>query len=186
MMKAQIRVLGIDDGHFSKKDENVMVVGSVMRRDYIEGLLSTQVKRDGTDATQKIIAMTKKSRFYPQLHCIMTQGTVVAGLNPLNIRKIYEKTRIPVIAALREIPDAASFSRALSKLSHSQKVRKELSSNGRLMGYKGIYYYCSGMVPWKAELMLKHTTLNGNIPEPLRIAHIVASGVTKGESAKRV
>jgi endonuclease V-like protein UPF0215 family len=36
-----------------------------------------------------------------------------------------------------------------------------------------------------AAALLRATTLHGNIPEPLRLAHIIAGGVTTGESRGR-
>jgi endonuclease V-like protein UPF0215 family len=36
-----------------------------------------------------------------------------------------------------------------------------------------------------AAALLAATTLHGNVPEPLRLAHLIAGGVTTGESRGR-
>jgi hypothetical protein len=40
----------------------------------------------------------------------------------------------------------------------------------------------AGLTKDKAEEFIKLTTKNADIPEPLRIAHIIASGIVRGES----
>jgi hypothetical protein len=36
-----------------------------------------------------------------------------------------------------------------------------------------------------ARRLLEATTLHGNLPEPLRVAHLIAGGVTLGQSTRR-
>ena len=47
--------------------------------------------------------------------------------------------------------------------------------------------YTTPTCPWcaKTKEFLKVTTVHSYIPEPLRIAHIIAAGLVKGESRGR-
>ena len=57
MFKKEIRVIGIDDAPFNKFGKgNVLVVGVVFRGGmWLDGVLSTKVKVDGTNSTKKLI-----------------------------------------------------------------------------------------------------------------------------------
>ena len=60
-MKSEIRVLGIDDSPFDKStDSTVLLIGTFFRGgNFMDGVLSTTIQRDGDDTTVKIIE-TKK------------------------------------------------------------------------------------------------------------------------------
>jgi endonuclease V-like protein UPF0215 family len=47
--------------------------------------------------------------------------------------------------------------------------------------------YCQrvGLGPAEAAELVRVTTLPGNLPEPLRLAHLIAGGVTTGKSRGR-
>jgi endonuclease V-like protein UPF0215 family len=49
----------------------------------------------------------------------------------------------------------------------------------------GVWVQCAGMSIAEAEAAVRKFTLHGNIPEPLRIAHLIASGVATGQSRGR-
>jgi endonuclease V-like protein UPF0215 family len=42
-----------------------------------------------------------------------------------------------------------------------------------------------GLSREQAEALLRATTLHGKLPEPLRLAHLIAGGVTRGTSRGR-
>ena len=45
-----------------------------------------------------------------------------------------------------------------------------------------IFFQCAGISPAKAAKVLQITTMHGVIPEPLRMSHIIGSGLQFGES----
>ena len=65
MIKPEARILGIDDSPFDKfKDKNTLVIGTFFRGgSSLDGVMTTTVAVDGTDATAKIVGMVKKSKF---------------------------------------------------------------------------------------------------------------------------
>jgi hypothetical protein len=51
---------------------------------------------------------------------------------------------------------------------------------------KPVYMQCAGIGPDQAAKIIKLTATHGNIPEPLRVAHIIATGIVCGETCGRV
>jgi endonuclease V-like protein UPF0215 family len=51
--------------------------------------------------------------------------------------------------------------------------------------HKPIYLYCSGAEISNAIIVIEHATVRGALPEPLRLAHIISTGIVRGESYGR-
>ena len=183
MVKKEVRVLGIDDAPFDKfNDGKTMVIGVFFRGgSFMDGVLSTTVKVDGSDSTSQIAKMVKKSKFYPQLQAIMLDGIAVAGFNVIDVKKLSEKTKIPVIVVMRHFPKVQEIEAALKKLGMERKI-KLLKNAGEIMKVGKIYVQVYGCDLDKAKKILKVTCSRSFIPEPIRVAHLMASGITYGES----
>ncbi|MEK6820293.1 MAG: DUF99 family protein, partial [Nanoarchaeota archaeon] len=185
-IKKEIRILGIDDSPFSRNDREVLAVGIVYRGgNYLDGLLSFHIKRDGKDATEKIIRAVKKTRHKEQLQLIMLDGLTLGGFNVADIQEIRRKTKFPVIAVMRKKPDMKKFFLALKKAGRSREKLKMIERAGKIhelkINKKNLYIQTAGISLKKAESILKLTCLHSNIPEPLRVAHLIASGIVNGE-----
>ncbi len=182
-MKSQIRILGIDDAAFDKfNDTSVVVIGTLFRGgDFMDGVLTCNVKVDGDDATEKIISMINNSKFKPQIRAIMLDGIAVAGFNVIDIDLLFEKTAIPVIVVIRNKPDMKKIVNTLEKLGMEEKI-KILEKAGKINSYKKIFFQCKGLNNNKVEEILKISCTHSHIPEPIRIAHLIGSGLTYGES----
>ena len=124
-MKKEIRLIGIDDSPFDKfKDKNVIIVGVFYRGgNYPDGVLTSKVKIDGDNSTEKVIEMINKSKFKPQLQCILLDGIAFGGFNIIDIREVYEKTKIPVIVVVRRRPDIENIKRTLIKINKKSKIK---------------------------------------------------------------
>lgn len=186
-MKQEIRVLGIDDASFDKQDNEVLLVAPFFRGGRLmDGLLSTKVERDGDDATVKIIEMINSSKFRPQLQAILLDGIAFGGFNVVNIESITKNTAIPVITIIRKYPDFVAIKATLKKLDMEKKYPlMELAGEPQKAGLKNaeIWFQYAGCTKETAEEVIKVTTIHGNIPEPLRIAHIIGQGIILGESS---
>lgn len=185
-MRKEIRVLGIDDSPFDrKKYTDVLVVGAFFRGGrMLDGILSTKVKKDGINSTSKLIEMINKSKFHPQLRAILLDGIALAGFNVVDIKKLNEKTKIPVIVIMRQYPDKARMFRALRKIKQERKI-KLVEKAGSIHKINRIYIQFAGISLEEAEEIIEITTTYADIPEPIRIAHIIASGIVNGESYGR-
>lgn len=186
MVKKEIRVIGIDDSPFDKfKDKKILVVGVVMRGgSWVDGILSAKVAVDGDDSTKKIAKMINKCKFKPQLQCIFLDGIAVAGFNVVDVKKLNKKTNLPVIIIIRRKPDITNIKKTLIKINKKQKI-KLIEKAGNVMQVNDIFVQLTGIDLEKAKKILKVVCTRSLIPEPLRLAHLIASGVILGESKGR-
>ena len=183
MLKKEIRVVGIDDSPFNKfKDKEVLVVGVVMRGGlYVDGVLSTKVNVDGNDATKNIIKMINKCKFKPQLQCIFLNGIAVAGFNIIDVDKLNKKIKLPVIVVIRKNPDIENIKGTLIKIKQKNKI-KLIEKAGKVIQMDNIFVQLNGIDLEKARKILKIVCTRSLLPEPLRLAHIIAAGIVQGES----
>lgn len=186
-LKQKMRVIGIDDAPFDFDDDEVLVVGSIVRApNYLEGILSTSVEVDGNDATDRLIDMIDNSRFSDQPYLIMTDGAALGGFNLIDLERLWKETDIPAVSISRDEPDFEDIKKAMKKHLPDWKKRYEGISTGRIYKvkteHKPIYVQVEGIDIQEAERIIKLFTIRGRIPEPLRMSHIIASGIVKGES----
>ncbi len=186
IIKQEIRILGVDDAPFpSHTTEKVMLVGTVFRAgNWLDGVLRTYIDGDGIDATEKIVEMVNNSRNLDQLGVIMLDGITFGGFNLVNIRTIYESTGIPVIVIMRKFPNFEGIKKALKRFDNWEDRWNNLLEAGEVYFVKGeeIYMQINGIGREDAEQIVKLSTTRSSIPEPLRVAHIIAAGIMKGES----
>ncbi len=190
-IKKEIRIIGIDDGYFEKfKEKECLVVGAVCRgAEFLDGLISFKVEVDGNDSTEKIIKNINKSKHKGQLSLIMVNGIALAGFNVIDIEKVSKETNLPIIIVSRKNPRIELIKRILEKIGKKDRIEliekagipKEFKINN-----SKIYFQFYGIEEEKAREILKLTIKHGNMPEPLRIAHIIASGISLGENKGRV
>jgi endonuclease V-like protein UPF0215 family len=184
-VKPEIRVLGIDDGVFTPhSNELVDVVGIVYRGGYwLDGFMHTKVQVDGLDATEKLVEMITRSPHYPQLRVIMLNGVTLAGFNVVDIEELSQKVKLPVVAVTRDKPNFDDIKKALKNLSHSEQRWRAIEKAGKMFkvrtrnGEEPIYVHAAGLSEEDAKRILKSTSTRSNVPEALRVAHIIASGL---------
>ncbi len=187
MVKSEIRILGIDDSPFTRKDKKVLCIGTIYRGgNYIDGLISFEIDKDGDNATKNIIKSFKKTRHRNQLRYIMVDGLTLGGFNIIDIKKIYSKTKTPCIVVMRKKPKMKKFLKAIEKTSNPDKKKKIVEKAGKIqktrINGKDIYLQLAGIDLEKTKKILKLTCIHSDIPDPLRVSHIIASGVKLGDS----
>jgi len=186
-MKSEVRVLGIDDSPFNFSEKYSDIVGVVMRGgEYIEGVLKSTVEIDGTDATKACIDLINKTRHKIQLKAILLDGTSLGGFNVVDIEELCNSTNIPVITVTRNEPDLKKIESALKKNFEDWKERLLLIKKGTIhkvkTSHNPIFIKCVGITLSEAKEIIKISTIRGVIPEPIRVAHLIASGIKRGES----
>ncbi len=186
MIKKEIRVLGIDDAPFDKRDNDVIVIATFFRGgNFIDGVLSTKAEVDGSDSTEKLIKMVNNSKFYRQLQCIMLDGIAVGGFNIIDINLLSSKTELPVIVIIRDYPDFERIIAVLKKLKMDGKISL-IEKAGKVERIGNVYVQLANITKEKAAEIIKITATHSFIPEPIRAAHIIASGLVFGESRGKV
>ncbi len=149
--------------------------------------MRTKVEADGTDATEKIASMIKGSPHHDQIRVVMLDGVTFAGFNVVDVKELSEKVRLPVIAVTREKPDFEDIKKALENLPEREKRWKAMENAGKIVevhtqGTEGsVWMQIAGISEKVAEKILKSTSTRSNLPEALRVAHIIASGLCSFE-----
>lgn len=185
MIKPEIRVLGVDDGVFIPRVKGpVPVVGVVFRGGHwLDGVMHTDIKVDGLDATRKIASMIINSPHHKQLRIIMLNGITFAGFNVVDIKALNKKAKLPVIVVTREKPNFTEIRAALKNLPKSEERWKAILNAGEIIGVptrsrdEKVYMQVSGILEDDAKRILQLTSTRSNIPEALRVAHLIASGI---------
>jgi len=180
MFKKEVRIIAWDDCAFRFAQKSVLLVGVVFRGgQFIDGLLSVRVKKDGMDATEKIADSILKTRHYDQLSLIMLDGITFAGLNLVDINKLRTATEIPVIVVQRDSPDMKKFLLAMKRVNNYEKRVKIVKAAGKIYRWKEVYYQKSGLTNKECEEILSLTCTRSKVPEPIRVAHLIASGLSR-------
>jgi endonuclease V-like protein UPF0215 family len=189
-MKPQGRVLGIDDAPFRWTDETTDVVGVVVRAPaYIEGVLHDVVRVDGDDALEVLSRMILRSRHREGLSLVLLDGIALAGFNVVDIRALHRRIRVPVATITRKEPDLDAMVRVLERKFPDGARRAALVRRDALhaieTGHKPLYATFAGTDLETLRDALARCTVRGVLPEPLRVAHLIATALRKGESHGR-
>ena len=189
-MKPKSRFLGIDDGPFRFSDETVPVVGVVVQApSYIEGVMTTIAEVDGRDATERIATMIAGSRYRAGLAMVLLDGTAVGGFNVIDVDALHREVGLPVVTITREKPDLTAIETALRRRFDDWEDRLERMHRHPLEAIRSTHgSLWSSFVGTERTIVreaLALTTVRGVLPEPLRIAHLIAAGIVRGESRGR-
>ncbi len=186
MGKPITHVIGIDDAPFARSHRgDVPIIGAVFCGLRLEGVLSAKVRRDGANATRAVAAMISGSRFGGHLQAVLLQGIAFAGFNVVDLPGLYAQLQIPVIAVSRKQPDFGAIQRALTRLPGGQRKWHLIERLGPMEPAAGVFIQRAGLEARAAERLIRRLAVHSRIPEPLRTAHLIAGGVTTGESRHR-
>jgi uncharacterized protein len=176
--KKGIRVLGIAES-FSKTSTCSTLAGIVMRRDLIiDGMVFGNATIEGNDSTQSILSMYRLLK-RNDINCIMLDGLIISMYNIIDGEEIRKNTNVPVIAIT--FKDSEGLESAIQhhfskesnlKLEQYRKLGerdKILLKTGKLVLVR---YW--GLSSKEASTIVNCFTLQGSIPEPIRIAKLAA------------
>ena len=183
--KKGIRGLAIAES-FSQTSKKSVLVGIVMSTDLvIDGFVMGYSTVGGDDATDAILAMHEKLN-RSDVSFLLISGIVISSYNILDVKRISEKIGLPVIGVTYEesagIEDAIkhhfpeSYETKLaeySKLVSREKITLHTSHN--------LYIRNEGCTVLEAKQLLDKMTLQGSIPEPLKIAQLLANTLLKAK-----
>ena len=175
--KKGIRVLGIAES-FKKSCKKSTLAGVVMRRDLvIDGIAFGSATIEGDDATESIISM-HKILARDDINCILIDGLVISMYNIIEGERIVAKTGLPIIAITFENSKGLEgsikhhFDDWQSKLEKYKKLGKR--ERVTLKTGKNLFIRCWGLSQKRAVAILNSFTIQGSVPEPIRVAKLAA------------
>jgi uncharacterized protein len=180
-------VIGFDDCPFERTHRgDVQIIGAVFSGLRLDGIISGRVRRDGANATRRLVEVVLRSKFAPQVQLIMLQGIALAGFNVIDVYEMHQLLNIPVLVVARRAPRMESIRTALlSNVPGGIRKWALIEKAGAMEAVEGVYVQRAGLTLERAADIVRRFAVYGSIPEPLRVAHLIAGGVATGESKGR-
>jgi endonuclease V-like protein UPF0215 family len=181
-------LLGIDDGPFDKDADAVTpIVGVVMEgSDLVEGVAMTHFPIDGAAVTDFLAEWIGGLRFLPGLQGIVLGGITIAGLAVVDVERLSEALGLPVLVVNRKDPSNHRLAGALTSAGLGDRLEVVDRTPPSLSVSDGLFLACAGASPEAAARLVEASRRKGEMPEPLRLAHLMASAAVRGESRGRV
>src|SRR2546425_6237001 len=187
-----VSLIGIDDGPFKPKrgakPHFAPLVVAWLQGPHLYRLRLGQITVDGLDATSEALRLLKGSRNVP----ILLSGVTFGGFNLIDPHVIQRRCKTPVIVVVGARPDNRAVKRALVKHFPDWRKRWEIiESLGPLHRVQTgreespLLFENFGCTPREARMILSSSAYVSRVPEPVRVAGLLASGLfseTRGAS----
>ena len=176
--KKGLRGLAIAES-FRETDLKSKLAGVVMRRDFvIDGFVFGSATVEGDDATDVIISMYEKLD-RDDISFILVSGLIISMYNIVDMKKLWKNIKVPIIGVTYVESDGMEDAiRHHFPNSYESKIKQYQNLGTRtkisLHTKHDIYLRVEGCDIKEAKKLLDAFTLQGAIPEPLRVAQILA------------
>jgi len=176
--KRGFRVFGVAES-FNKSCWSSTIAGIVMRRDLIvDGIVFGTVTIGGNDSTQNILSMVRSLK-RDDVNCIMLDGLIISMYNIIDGEEIREKTGVPVLAIT--FKESEGLEGTIQRhFPNDSKLKLEqyhkLGQRDKILLKTGKFIFARywGLSSNEASTIVNSLTLQGSIPEPIRIAKLAA------------
>ena len=181
-----LRILGVEDGSFDAFNREppgrTLLCGVLMKGDRILKVRHGEIRVDGLDATDKLLSMMRGI----DVDAVILGGITFGGFNVVDPRVIHGEMGVPIIVYSGVKPDNDAVLAALRKHFPDWEIRWEIIAGlGEIHSTRvfredpEIYFEVIGCDPEWAEAVLKDSAMISRIPEPVRVAGLVARGLTR-------
>jgi len=185
--KRGFRTLGISESFIKGVSEKSILAGVVMRADMmIDGFTFSRATVGGMDATDKILAMYKNLN-RDDINLLMLNGCVISWYNVIDLHRISGETGLPLICVTYN--QSTGLERYFKEyFPDDWMIRVETYRRNRertavtLSTGHTVYIRFIGMSIEEAKGVLNKFTSHGSVPEPLRVARLLARALIKGSS----
>jgi endonuclease V-like protein UPF0215 family len=176
--KPGIRALGVAES-FKQGRKSSVLAGVVMRSDFvIDGVAIGKTSVGGDDATASIVSLYRRLK-RNDVNLILVSGAILSLYNIVDVDELSRRSKLPVVCLTyketsgiegsirRHFPDTAG-----TKLKAYRRLGRR---TGVLLGSgHKVYVRMSGLELSTLKPVLEAFTLQGSIPEPVRVAKLVA------------
>ncbi|MCR3884887.1 DUF99 family protein [Methanotrichaceae archaeon M04Ac] len=184
--KKGVRVLGIAES-FRKSEPASCLAGVVMRKDLrVDGFGFAQISVGGDDATEGVLEIFR-GLDRRDINAVLLNGSVISWFNIVDLETVHRATDVPVVSLTYQESEGLDgyireyFSEPEAKLD----LYRELGPREALRLKTGfvVYVRCLGVTAEETKGLLNSFTLDGRVPEPLRVARLLARSAI--ESGRR-
>ncbi|MBM4783940.1 MAG: DUF99 family protein [Archangiaceae bacterium] len=178
-------VIGFDDApHVRGSAGRVGLIGCVCSGPRLDIVLRDTIEKDGTDATD-VMAELSRHEDLSHVRGVLLQGITFGGFNVIDIHRLSKTLDLPVLVVTRKKPRLELVFKAVKAVEGWQEKQALMEAAGEPEACGPVFVQRAGLSHAEAERMLEATTAHGIIPEPLRLAHLIAGGTTTGKSRGR-
>ena len=183
----EFQVVGVEDGGFSRKlqgcgVQKALFVCVLLRGKWINDFQVDMITVDGLDATDKLTSMLNQWSF----DAVILAGVSFAGFNLVDPTIVFEEFNEPVIVISRTKPNNVTVKNALRQHFEDWRVRwsvfEKLGSVYEVVSMPAespVYVEVIGAELDWASRLIRATSVCCRVPEPIRVARLVARGLTK-------
>ncbi|MCP3902675.1 MAG: DUF99 family protein [Planctomycetes bacterium] len=180
-------VIGVDDGPFRKDQrEPVPVVAVTMAGcDLVEGVAISSFPVDGPDATGFLAEWINELRVRPSLRALVLGGITIAGLGVVDITALARRLELPVITVTRAQPRDEPLLAALEAAGLPDR-RSIVTASPRAFALdEGLFVAHAGIAREDVAGLIGTTIMKAQLPEPVRLAHLIGRALVTGQSHGR-
>lgn len=179
--KSGLRALGIAESYSGR--EQSTLAGVVMRKDLrIDGTAFARVTVGGSDATDAVVRLFARLA-RRDINFLMIGGSVIAWYNIMDPAAVHAATGLPVIVATYEVSEGLDedirrhFPGDDARLAAYRRLGDRIPV--RLHSGYTVFIRSCGISPEDAARLCNDFTYEGRVPEPIRVARLVARGVVR-------
>jgi uncharacterized protein len=190
--KPHLRLAAVDDGPFTRRQRYAPLVAVVVSLpSSVEAIAVDRVRIDGTDATERILAVLRGLPQLPGIRTLLLDGIAVGGFNVLDLARLHRELGIPIISVTRRAPDFGAIEAALRAYFPRDARRRYALIRAfplRRVTTGGVPIWAAsvGLSAVEAATVIHRAALQGYWPEPLRLAHLVARALGRRAAATNV
>lgn len=177
VQKRAIRALGLAES-FRPSAKKSTLAGVVMRTDLVvDGFVLGSATVGGDDATEAVLRMFRRLK-REDVNLMMLAGCIISRYNIIDIDEVARRSKTPVVCLTynetKGIEEAIRrhFDDPASRLERYRKLGRRIPLVLKT-GYR-IYVRNAGISDAESKSVLDAFTLQGGVPEPVRLAKLLA------------
>jgi uncharacterized protein len=121
--------------------------------------------------------MIEGCKFRGHLQAVLLEGIALAGFNVVDINGLSRRVGLPVLVVVKHEPDVATVRETLlNRVPGGAAKWALIAKAGALEETAGLWVQRAGLTLPEADALIRATAIHGRLPEPLRIAHMIAGG----------
>jgi len=180
--KKGIRALGIAECFRKGASRKSILAGVVMRADLLlDGFSFSVATVGGLDATEAVVRLYERLG-RKDVNILMLNGCVISWYNVIDLNEVHERTGKPLICVTYEpSPGLEKYFKEYFPDDWAERLaiyeRNGPRTAIRLKTGHEVFIRAIGLDEEEAKKVLDKFTLHGSIPEPLRLARLLARAV---------
>jgi endonuclease V-like protein UPF0215 family len=180
-------ILAVEGGRFATGMHGKSPAAFLATRGIVPRRLAfREVEGDGLDATERTLEVLSDFLSLGIKTEVLMSGSVpIAGFNLIDPQEVLRKAGVPSIFVLKDRPDSTAVKGALSRhFADWERRLAVIEGAGEVHAFmtpggegEEVIIECVGISPAEAFMIARGVTVFGRVPEPVRLARMVAKAL---------